>query len=159
MNGARILPLESTYKFKLFSTRTSDRGHSAQIWHACADRYSHLKKKKLTHPTPWGFRGLFRCCSFVRTRVRSLFLGAGRTDGRTGRPDVDGPTYGRPPTAGRTDWCPSGRACRQAYAIDGSSARRARHDQIKLSLHLFDRWQHGSDWPQIFFDPPHPRGV
>ena len=33
---------------------TSDR---AQIWHACADRYSHLKKK-LTHPTRGGFRGL-----------------------------------------------------------------------------------------------------
>ena len=32
----------------------------AQIWHACADRYSHIKKyiKKLTHPTPGGFRGL-----------------------------------------------------------------------------------------------------
>ena len=31
----------------------------AQIWHACADRYSHLKQKKnVTHPTPGGFRGL-----------------------------------------------------------------------------------------------------
>ena len=29
----------------------------AQIWHAYADRYSHLKKK-LTHPSPGGFRGL-----------------------------------------------------------------------------------------------------
>ena len=28
----------------------------AQIWHACADRYSYLKKN-LTHPTPGGFRG------------------------------------------------------------------------------------------------------
>ena len=37
-----------------FSTRPSDR---TQIWHACADRHSHLKKK-LTHPTPGGFRGL-----------------------------------------------------------------------------------------------------
>ena len=39
-----------------FSTRPSDR---AQIWHACADRDeigSH--QKKLTHPTPGGFRGL-----------------------------------------------------------------------------------------------------
>ena len=33
-----------------FGTRPSDR---AQIWLACADRYSHLKKK-LTHPTPGG---------------------------------------------------------------------------------------------------------
>ena len=38
----------------IFSTRPSDR---AQIWHACADRYSHLKLF-LTHPTPGGFRGL-----------------------------------------------------------------------------------------------------
>ena len=29
----------------------------AKMWHACADRYSHLNKK-LTHPTPGGFRGL-----------------------------------------------------------------------------------------------------
>ena len=36
-----------------FSTRPSDR---TQIWHACADRYPHLKK--WTHPTPGGFRGL-----------------------------------------------------------------------------------------------------
>ena len=36
-------------------------GHDrAQIWHVCADRYSHLKKiKNLTHPTPGGFRGLY----------------------------------------------------------------------------------------------------
>ena len=33
-----------------FGTRPSDR---AQIWLACADRYSHIKKK-LTHPTPGG---------------------------------------------------------------------------------------------------------
>ena len=38
-----------------FSTRPSDR---TQIWHACADRHSHLKKKNLTHPTPGGLRGL-----------------------------------------------------------------------------------------------------
>ena len=37
-----------------FGTRPSDR---AQIWLACADRYSHLKTN-LTHPTPGGFRGL-----------------------------------------------------------------------------------------------------
>ena len=37
-----------------FGTRPSER---AQIWEACADRYSHLKKN-LTHPTPGGFRGL-----------------------------------------------------------------------------------------------------
>ena len=30
----------------------------AQIWPACADRYSHLKQN-LTHPTPEGFRGLY----------------------------------------------------------------------------------------------------
>ena len=42
--------------FTYFGTRPSDR---AQIWDACADRYSHLKKiKNLTHPTPGGFRGL-----------------------------------------------------------------------------------------------------
>ena len=40
-----------------FLTQPSDR---AQIWHACADRDdtgSH--QKKLTNPTPEGFRGLF----------------------------------------------------------------------------------------------------
>ena len=41
-----------TYLFR--GPVTSDR---AQIWHACADRYCHLKKN-LTHPTPGGFRGL-----------------------------------------------------------------------------------------------------
>ena len=44
--------LRLTYLFR--GPVTSDR---AQIWHACADRYSRLKKK-LTHPTPGGFRGL-----------------------------------------------------------------------------------------------------
>ena len=82
--------------------------------------------------------------------MRSLFLGGsdGRTDGLTagrtyGRTDADGRTYGRTDvrTYGRTA---DGRPFRQAYAIDGSSARRARHDQIKVSLNLFDRWQHGS---------------
>ena len=48
-----------------FSTRTSDR---AEIWHACADggeTGSH--QKKLTNPTPEGFRGLFMfvACGFV----------------------------------------------------------------------------------------------
>ena len=38
----------------LYSTRLSDR---AQIWHACADRYSHFKKK-IDPPHPGGFRGL-----------------------------------------------------------------------------------------------------
>ena len=38
-----------------FGTRPS---HRAQIWLACANRYSH-PKKKLTHPTPGGFRGLY----------------------------------------------------------------------------------------------------
>ena len=66
--------------------------------------------------------------------MRSLFLGGsdGRTDGLTA-----GRTYGRTPTAGRTDGRTGGRTAdgrpfRQAYAIDGSSARRARHDQIKV---------------------------
>ena len=58
-----------------FGTRPSDR---AQIWLACADRYSHLKKK-LTHPTPGGggFRGLYivknlsrRIAPKFRTHVR-----------------------------------------------------------------------------------------
>ena len=46
------------------------------MWHACADRYSQLKKK-IAHPTPGGFRERtpIRCRSlvpvFVRTRVRS----------------------------------------------------------------------------------------
>ena len=31
--------------------------HRAQIWHACADRYSHLKKR-IDPPTPGGFRGI-----------------------------------------------------------------------------------------------------
>ena len=57
-----------------FGTRPSDR---AQIWLACADRYSHLKKK-LTHPT-WGggFTGLYivknlsrRIAPKFRTHVR-----------------------------------------------------------------------------------------
>ena len=40
-----------------FSTRPSDR---AQIWHACADRdETGSHQKKLTNPTPEGFRGLF----------------------------------------------------------------------------------------------------
>ena len=39
----------------LFGTRPSDR---TQIWHTCADRYSHLNKKNLTHPTRGGVRGL-----------------------------------------------------------------------------------------------------
>ena len=32
-------------------------GH-AQIWHACADKNSHLNKK-LTHPPQGGFRGIY----------------------------------------------------------------------------------------------------
>ena len=44
--------LRLTYIFR--GPVTSDR---AQIWHACAVRYSHLKK--LTHPTPEGFMGLY----------------------------------------------------------------------------------------------------
>ena len=47
----------STYKFKraFFSTRPSDR---AQIWHACVDRdETGSHQKKLTNPTPEGFRG------------------------------------------------------------------------------------------------------
>ena len=35
-----------------FGTRPSDR---AQIWLACADRYSHLKKKKFDPPHPGGW--------------------------------------------------------------------------------------------------------
>ena len=43
------------YSLTYFGTRPSDR---AQIWQACADRYSHLKKiKLLTHPTPGGLGG------------------------------------------------------------------------------------------------------
>ena len=41
-------------RFAFWGPVTSDR---AQIWHACADRYSYLKKN-LTHPTRGGFRGL-----------------------------------------------------------------------------------------------------
>ena len=37
-----------------FGTRPSDR---TQIWHACADRYSHLKNK-FDLPPRGGFRGL-----------------------------------------------------------------------------------------------------
>ena len=48
--GASMLRVLQSF----FSTRTSDR---AQIWHACADRYSQLNFF-LTHPTPGGFRGL-----------------------------------------------------------------------------------------------------
>ena len=44
------------YSLTYFGTRPSDR---AQIWHACADRYSHLKFFFWTHPTPGGFRGLY----------------------------------------------------------------------------------------------------
>ena len=40
-----------------FSTRPLDR---AQIWHACVDRdETGSHQKKLTNPTPEGFRGLF----------------------------------------------------------------------------------------------------
>ena len=40
-----------------FSTRPSDR---AQIWHACVERdETGSHQKKLTNPTPEGFRGLF----------------------------------------------------------------------------------------------------
>ena len=52
-----------------FSNRPSDR---PQILHACADIghiSSHLKK--LTHPTPGGFRGLPIQCHTLRPRVRS----------------------------------------------------------------------------------------
>ena len=35
------------YSLTYFGTRPSDR---AQIWHACADRYSQLKKKKIDPP-------------------------------------------------------------------------------------------------------------
>ena len=45
------------YSLTYFGTRPSDR---AQIWHACADRYSHLKKtKNFDPPHPRGFRGLY----------------------------------------------------------------------------------------------------
>ena len=48
----------------------------AQIWHACADRYSHLKKyiKKLTHPTPGGFRGLNCLARLALARERTPSL-------------------------------------------------------------------------------------
>ena len=44
--------LRLTYLFR--RPVTLDR---TQIWHACADRYSHLNKQ-FTHPTPGGFRVL-----------------------------------------------------------------------------------------------------
>ena len=55
------------YSLTYFGTRPSDR---AQIWHACADRYSHLKKK-LTHPTPGGFRGLNSLARLALARERT----------------------------------------------------------------------------------------
>ena len=49
-----------------FSTRPSDR---AQIWHACVDRdETGSHQKKLTNPTPEGFRGyllMFVACLWV----------------------------------------------------------------------------------------------
>ena len=47
-----------------FGTRPSDR---TQIWHACADRYSHLKKK-FDPPPPGG--GGFRGLSIVKNLSR-----------------------------------------------------------------------------------------
>ena len=79
-NSRRITPKFGTHvridtltlkKFKMFTHPTPGgfRGYillkksfatdRAQIWHACADRYFHLKKTNLTHPTPGGFRGLY----------------------------------------------------------------------------------------------------
>ena len=59
-----------------FGTRPSER---TQIWEACADRYSHLKKM-LTHPTPGGFRGLSIDClkSFATDRAQSWHACADR---------------------------------------------------------------------------------
>ena len=57
--------LYKNYLYLFFSTRPSDR---AQIFHACADRYSHLKFFfNLTHPTPGGFRGYL--CVWVATMM------------------------------------------------------------------------------------------
>ena len=50
----------------LFSTRTSDR---TQIWHACADRYSHLKKNKTFDPLhPGGDLGGYLLLKKIRDR-------------------------------------------------------------------------------------------
>ena len=72
-----------------FGTRPSDR---TQIWHACADRYSHLKKK-LTHPTPGGFRGL----SIVKNHLRQTVPKVGmhvRIDTHLKKKNLTHPTPG-----------------------------------------------------------------
>ena len=53
-----------------FGTRPSD---CAQIWHACADRYSHLKTN-LTHLTPGGFRGLNCLARLALARDRTPII-------------------------------------------------------------------------------------
>ena len=57
----------------LYIVKKSFATDRAQIWHACADRYSHLKKyiKKLTHPTPGGFRGLDCLARLALARERT----------------------------------------------------------------------------------------
>ena len=53
------------------STRPSDR---AQTWHACVDRdETGSHQKKLTNPTPEGFRGLFIdvCGMFVGGMIQA----------------------------------------------------------------------------------------
>ena len=57
----------------LYIVKKSFATDRAQIWHACADRYSHLKKyiKKLTHPTPGGFRGLNCLARLALARERT----------------------------------------------------------------------------------------
>ena len=52
-----------------FGTRPSDR---AQIWLACADRYSHLKINLPTPPRGGGFRGLYVVKNLSR-RIASKF--------------------------------------------------------------------------------------
>ena len=71
-------------RFAFWGPVTSDRAH---MWHACADRYSHLKKiKKLTQPTPGGFRRL-NCLArlaLARERTPSEVKGEGKeTKGKT----------------------------------------------------------------------------
>ena len=77
-----------------FSNRPSDR---PQILHACADIghiSSHLKK--LTHPTPGGFRGLPIQCHTLRPRVRSPCVLSSYyiLDRRTAPSDRTAPKFG-----------------------------------------------------------------
>ena len=120
------------YSLTYFGTRPSDR---AQIWHACADRYSHLKQQQqFDPPHPGGYRGLYIVKNLSR-RIAPKFGTHVRIDTLT----LKKITIFTHPTPG---------GFRGLYIVKNLSRRTA----PKFGTHVrIDTL--------TLIDPPHPRGV